>query len=91
MEMDSKYHVGDKVCVRSVEDCRWGVNGQMRKLVGSIVTIKRVVWLDYANVYEYKIEEDDGWSYDDSCFEHIFVKELPNFEASSIDIASLFT
>ena len=68
-----------------------GRDDQMRELVGSVVTIERVVWLDYESLYEYRIEEDAGWSYDDSCFEHAFVKELPNFEASSIDIASLFT
>lgn len=89
-KMDSKYHVGDRVVVKSVGDCIYGSNGQMESLVGSIVTIRRVSWEMDEDIYSYRIQEDDGWTWDDSCFEAP-VQELPMPDISGTDVLSLFS
>lgn len=94
MEMDSRYHVGDKVILRSVYDCVFGYTEQMEDIVGTSRTIERVLWNDSYGCYEYYINDRDAdgrWSYDDTCFEPEAPTELPEFDVSSVDILTLFS
>lgn len=90
MEMDSKFHVGDRVLVGSVSRCVFGFNDDMEEMEGKCVTIRRVVWNQSYKHYEYNIEEN-GWYYDDSCFEFFESVELPEFDVSAVDILSLLS
>ena len=90
MEMDSKFHVGDRVLVIGVREGVFGFNDDMEAMEGKCATIRRVVWNQSYRHYEYNIEEN-GWYYDDSCFEFFEAVELPEFEASTVDILNLLS
>lgn len=93
-EMDSKYHVGDRVHIYSVDNCKWGKNHHMEELIGETRTIKKVFWSTMYKCYGYYIENDnDGsWTWDDSCFEPAVPIDLPEFIAESIaSVLGLFS
>lgn len=85
MEMDSKYHVGDKVRI---------VNNrltpeEMDKFADTIQEVKSVQWCDICGRYEYRIKNDSLiWCDDD--FEFDVQTELPEFNASEISLKDLF-
>ena len=90
-KMDSTYHVGDRVRVVRVDECYFGENSHMRRLVGEIRTIRGVYWEEEAGLYRYSLMNDHGgWSWDDSCFELDAPPELPEFDTAGADVASLF-
>lgn len=84
-EMDSKFHVGDKVVI---------TNNTLNydsadKFVGTKQEIKSVRWCDLCGRYEYYIKENTLlWSDDD--FEFDIQTELPEFSASEISLKDLF-
>lgn len=85
MEMDSKYHVGDKVRI---------VNNrltpeEMDRFADTIQEVKSVQWCDICGRYEYRIKNDTLlWCDDD--FEFDVPAELPEFNASEISLKDLF-
>lgn len=90
IEMDSRYHVDDRVYVKGVRGCAYGWNDFMEELCGCVATILRVEWDQKKDQYKYKIYEDDGWTWDDSCFEPA-MPELEEFDPSSFNIFDLFS
>lgn len=91
--MKSIYKIGDVVKVAKFDDCIYGVNPDMYKLIGSYVHITEVQWRgDYA-AFKYEIVEDNGrfwWS--DQCFEREVCADLPEFSAAgSIELSNLFS
>lgn len=90
MEMDSMYHVGDKVLVTGVNNCSHGKNEEMEDLVGQIVTIRKVFWDRTKELYCYYIREDSGWTWDDSCFDNP-IQDLPVPDISTADITYLLS
>lgn len=85
MEMDSKYHVGDKV--RIVNDRL--TPEEMDKYADTIQEVKSVQWCDICGRYEYRIKNDLLlWCDDD--FEFDVQTELPEFNASEISLKDLF-
>lgn len=91
MELDSKYHVGDKVLIGDVHKCAFGWNEDMEGYSGEICTIERVTWSRDHNVYRYEIDLDDrNWMWDDSCFESE-MPDLPEFTANTSGLTGLFS
>lgn len=91
VNLDSRYHVGDKVRIVDTENCLYGSNEQMKALHGEIKTIKKVFW-DYDNeIYRYYLVKDNGgsWAWDDTCFEPVMPDNLPEFEHSDMDVLDL--
>lgn len=83
------YSVGDRVLIVGVEDCRFGMNEEMRDMIGSVVTIGRVA-KDSGEASYKLIEDPGGWTWDDSCFVLAEVVELPIFDLSDMNIENLF-
>ena len=88
-QMDSTYHVGDRVRVVGVSRCVWGANSNMRRMVGKEYTIGGVYWEDESDCYRYSLM-NEACAWDDSCFEFASPPELPEFDTSGADVASLF-
>ena len=85
MEMDSRYHVGDKV--RMVNNRL--TPEEMDEYAGTIQEVKSVQWCDMCGRYEYRIKNDPLlWCDDD--FEFDVQTELPEFNASEISLKDLF-
>ncbi len=85
MEMDSKYHVGDKVRIISNRLSP----EEMDKFAGTKQEIKRVQWCDICGRYEYRIKNNLLiWCDDD--FELDEQTELPEFNASELSLKDLF-
>lgn len=91
VNLDSRYHVGDKVRIGDSEECRYGTNDHMRAIRGQIKTIRKVFWDDDYQIYRYYLAEDYGgsWTWDDTCFEPIMPDNLPEFEHSDMDVLDL--
>lgn len=85
MEMDSRYHVGDKVriiCARLDPE-------EMDTLAGTEQEINSVQWCELCGRYEYRIKNNALlWCDDD--FEFDVQTELPEFNASEISLKDLF-
>ena len=91
MEMDSKYHVGDRVGIENVRDCVFGWNDEMEEYIGEICEIKRVSWSKDRNAYSYSIDLDKQyWMWDDSCFCPI-IPDLSEFAVDTAGLPSLFS
>ena len=91
MEMDSRYHVGDRVVVNNVKHCVFGWNEFMEKFHGCLVTIRSVSWNNSKKVYRYGLkEDDDDWAWDDSCFVSE-IPDLPDFAVDTAGLSSLFS
>lgn len=90
MEMDSKYHVGDKV--RVIDDYLDidTDNEERDERVGKSATIRRVQWCDVCNRYEYRIS-GSGLIWCDDNFEFDIQDELPSFDVSEVNILDLFS
>lgn len=85
MEMDSRYHVGDKV--RIVSDSLYPEDDG---LIGSEQEIKTVQWCESCGRYEYRIKGNNLlWS--DMDFEFDVQTELPEFSASEISLNDFFS
>ena len=85
IEMDSRYHVGDKVRV---------VTNTLRPedtdIIGTKQEIKTVRWCDMCGRYEYYIARSSLlWCDED--FEFDIQTELPEFSASEISLNDLFS
>ena len=86
---DSRYHVGDNVrIVDTLLDIDMG-NKLRSSRSGAHTTIRSVTWCDLCGRYEYRVRGDtfiwcdDNLEFDDQ-------QELPEFNASEIDLESLF-
>lgn len=85
MEMDSKYHVGDKVRIVSNRL----TPEEMEEFADTIQEVKRVQWCDVCGRYEYRTKNNQIiWCDDD--FEFDIQIELPEFSASEISLKDLF-
>lgn len=85
MEMDSKYHVGDKV--RVVD------NILSREMAGDFIgteqKVREVRWCELCDRYEYRVTGSALlWCDDD--FEFDTQTELPEFNASELSLKDLF-
>lgn len=91
MEMDSRYHVGDKVIVVENDDSPFGRVEQMDKLNGMECTIESVGWNYNRTLCSYKLREDpDGWTWHDTDFESTVI-DLPEFTVDTAGLPSLFS
>lgn len=88
MEMDSKYHVGDKVRIvgnrLSPEE--------MDEFAGTEQEVRRVQWCDICGRYEYRIKNSLLiWCDDDFEFDiQTEIPDLPEFSTEVSDLTSLF-
>ena len=89
-EMDSKYHVGDKVrIVGTYIDIDTG-NVERDRYAGECATIRKVEWCNMCHRYEYRIDESSLlWCNDN--FEFDIQNELPEFDASGANVLDLFS
>lgn len=84
-EMNSKFHIGDKVVV---------TNNTLNydsadAFIGTKQEIKSVRWCDLCGRYEYRVKGNSLlWNDDD--FEFDIQTELPEFSASEISLKDLF-
>lgn len=84
MEMDSRFHVGDKV--RIITDRL--APEEMDRLAGTKHEIKTVQWCDLCGRYEYRVKDDVLlWCDDD--FEFDVQTDLPEFCASEFSLDEL--
>lgn len=91
MEMDSKYHVGDRVRIGRVRNCIFGWNEDMEGYSGELCTIQKVQWSKHRNGYSYEIDLDGRyWMWDDSCFVSE-IPDLPEFTVDTVGLPSLFS
>lgn len=91
MEMDSRYHVGDRVRIGNVRNCIFGWNEDMEGYSGELCTIQKVQWFKYKNGYSYEIDLDNRyWMWDDSCFVSE-IPDLPEFTVDTSGLSSLFS
>lgn len=85
MEMDSRYHVGDKVRV---------VTNTLRPedtgIIGTKQEIKAVKWCNMCGRYEYRIKIN-SFLWCDEDFEFDIQTELPEFSASEISLNDFFS
>lgn len=86
IEMDSKFHVGDKVVI---------TNNTLNydsadSFVGTKQEVKSVQWCDLCGRYEYRVKSNSLlWNDDD--FEFDIQTELPEFSTEVSDLTSLFS
>lgn len=67
-----QFSVGDRVLIVGVENCAYGYNGHMERLVDQEAVITEVDDVDDG----YRIDLDGGyWFWDDTCFELIESEE----------------
>lgn len=85
IEMDSRYHVGDRV--RIVSDY---LKPEDDGLIGFEHEIKSVRWCELCNRYEYRIKRG-GLLWCDNDFEFDTQIELPEFSASEISLNDFFS
>ena len=85
MEMDSRYHVGDKVRIV----CTSLDPEEMDAFAGTKQEVKSVQWCDLCGRYEYRIK-DNSLLWNDDDFEFDIQTELPEFSASEISLKDLF-
>lgn len=86
MEMDSRYHVGDKVRIV----CTSLNPEEMDNFAGTKQEVKSVQWCDLCGRYEYRIKDNFLlWCDDD--FEFDTQTELPEFSTEVSDLTSLFS
>ena len=85
MEMDSRYHVGDKVRIVSNRLSP----EEMDKFAGTKQEVKSVQWCYICGRYEYRIKNDSIFWCDDD-FEFDVQTELPEFNASELSLKDLF-
>lgn len=84
-EMDSKFHVGDKVVLTN----NTLNNDSAYVFIGTKQEIRSVRWCDLCGRYEYRIRGNSLlWNDDD--FEFDIQTELPEFNASELSLKDLF-
>ena len=85
MEMDSKYHVGDRVRI---------VNNTFRPgdtfAIDTKQEVRAVQWCDMCGRYEYYIQKS-GLLWCDDDFEFDLGIELPEFSVSEVSLSDLFS
>lgn len=85
MEMDSRYHVGDKVRIV----CTSLNPEEIDVLAGTKQEVESVQWCDLCGRYEYRIK-DNLLLWNDDDFEFDIQTELPEFSASEFSLKDLF-
>lgn len=89
-DMDSRYHVGDAVRVIDTFLDIDQYNEERNEYGGKSTTIRSVSWCNLCDRYEYKINKCNlVWC--DNNFEFDIQHELPEFDASEVDLRELFS